>query len=256
MRVSYPASEGAIENAVTRRRRKVTIHLNEDTRHHAEALWSAIFRFLRHKHVAGATVLRPFAGFGAHEMIHSPDQEITAEHMPMRIEFIDSAEKVDEILPALYEMVEDGVIEVQDTNVIKAVAKGSKPEPHPPHSEIKGPAKLIRIYLGESDRLKGEPLFEAIVKRLMMMEVAGATVYRGILGYGAKRHTHKENRFRLSRDSPIMISVVDVASRLDEIIGAIAPMMQDGLIVISDVDVHRFVHSLPGQGTNAPTTAS
>lgn len=115
---------------------------------------------------------------------------------------------------------------------------------------------MIRIYLGEGDRLNGEPLFEAIVRRLLMMEVAGATVYRGILGYGAKRHTHKGYRFRLSKDAPIMISVVDVASRVDEIVDAIAPMMQDGLIAISDVDVHRFVRSLPGQElTNASTTA-
>jgi PII-like signaling protein len=227
--------------------KKVTIYVNEDIRHHMDSLWSAILRFLRHKHVAGATVLRPVAGFGAHEVIHIPDNEIRAEHMPMRIEFIDSAEKVDEILPTLYEMVEDGVIEVQDTNVVKAVTKGRKPAPHAPHSEIKGPAKLIRIYLGEGDKLKEEPVFEAIIKRLMMMEVAGATVYRGILGYGAKRHTHKEGRFHLSHDLPVMISVVEQASRIDEILAAVEPMMQDGLIVISDVEVHRFVHALPEQ---------
>jgi len=104
---------------------------------------------------------------------------------------------------------------------------------------------LIRIYLGEADKVKDEPLFEAIVKRLMMMEVAGATVYRGILGYGAKRHTHKEGRFHLSNDRPVMISVVDEPGRVDEILDAIAPMMQDGLIVLSDVEVRRFVHALP-----------
>jgi len=236
--------------------KKVTIYVNEDTRHHMDALWSAVLRFLRHKHVAGATVLRPVAGFGAHEVIHSLGEEVRAEHMPMRIEFIESAEKVDELLPTLYEMVEDGVIEVQDTHVVKAVTKGRNPAPHSPRAEVKGPAKMIRIFLGEADRLNGEPLFEAIVKRLMMMEVAGATVYRGILGYGAKRHTHKEARFRISKDAPIMISVVDAATRLDEILDAIAPMMQDGLIVISDVDVHRFVHSLPAQESthaSAPT---
>jgi PII-like signaling protein len=231
--------------------KKVTIYVNEDTRYHMDALWDAILRFLRHKHVAGATVLRPIAGFGAHELIHAPDQEIRA-HMPMRIEFIDTAEKVDELLPSLYDMVVDGLIEVQDTNVVKAVKKDAKPRPHGPHAEIRGAAKLIRIYLGEADKVKDEPLFEAILKRLMMMEVAGATVYRGILGYGAKRHTHKEGRFRLSRDRPIMISVVDQPDRVDEILGAIAPMMQDGLIVLSDVEVHRFVHALPEQKvTNA-----
>jgi PII-like signaling protein len=237
--------------------KKVTIYVNEDTRHHMDSLWSAIVRFLRHKHIAGATVLRPVAGFGSHEIIHSPDQEVRAEQMPMRIEFIDTAERVDEVLPTLYEMVVDGLIEVQDTNVLKAAAKGRKPAPHAPHAEISGPAKLIRVYLGEGDKAGGEPLFEAIVKRLMMMEVAGATVYRGILGYGAKRHAHREGRFHLSKDRPVVISVVDQAGRVDEIIDAIAPMMQDGLIVLSDVEVRRFIHALPEQqASNASPTPS
>ena len=236
--------------------KKVTIYINEDTRHHMDALWSAVLHFLRSKHVAGATVLRPVAGFGAHQALHSMDQEERMEHMPMRIEFIDSVERVDELLPTLYDMVEDGIIEVQDTNVVKAVVKGRKPSEHTPHREISGPAKLIRIYLGESDKVKGEPLFDAIVKRLMMMEVAGATVYRGMFGYGAKRHKHREGFF-ISRDCPIMISVVEQAGRVDEIIDAVAPMMQDGLIVISDVEIHRFVHALPGNtGTNALSTTS
>ncbi len=135
--------------------KKVTIYVNEDTRYHMDALWDAILRFLRHKHVAGATVLRPVAGFGAHELIHSPDQEIRSEHMPMRIEFIDSAEKVDELLPSLYDMVVDGLIEVQDTNVIKAAQKGRNPAPRSPHAEINGAAKLIRIYLGEGGQGEG-----------------------------------------------------------------------------------------------------
>jgi PII-like signaling protein len=231
--------------------KKVTIYVNEDTRHHMDALWSAVLHFLRSRHVAGATVLRPIAGFGSHQVLHSLDREERMEHMPIRIEFIDSAERVDELLPVLYDMVEDGVIDVQDTNVIKAAVKGKKPSPHAPHSEIKGPAKLIRIYLGESDRIKGDPLFDVIVKKLMMMEVAGATVYRGIFGYGAKRHKHQEGLLR-SHDRPVVISVVEQPGRVDEIIGAIAPMMQDGLIVISDVEVHRFVHTLPGDtGPNA-----
>lgn len=221
-----------------------------------DALWDAILRFLRHKHIAGATVIRPAAGFGAHEIIHSEDQEVRVD-FPVRIEFIDTAEKVDEVLPSLYEMVVDGLIEVQDTHVIKAVQKGKKPAAHAPHAEISGPAKMIRIYLGEADKANDEPLFEAILKRLMMMEVAGATVYRGILGYGAKRHTHKESRFRISNDRPIMISVVEQPGRVDDIIDAVAPMMQDGLIVLSDVEVRRFVHALPEEkATNVRSTAS
>jgi len=236
--------------------KKVTIYVNEDTRHRGDALWSAILRFLRNKHVAGATALRPIAGFGAHEVLHSPAQEATAEHMPIRIEFIDTAERVEEVLPDLYEMVDDGVIDIQDTRVIKAAMKG-KPAPHATHAEVRGPAKMLRIYLGEADKLDGEPLFEAIVKRLQMLEVAGATVYRGIIGYGAKRHTRTEGRFRISSDAPIMISVVDQPARIEEIIDAVSPIMQDGLIVISDVEARRFVRALPDlKENNASSTTS
>ncbi len=227
--------------------KKVTIYVNEDTRRHTEPLWSAIFQFLRHKRVAGATVSRSLAGFGAHQTIHSPDMEAAMEHMPMRIEFVETAERVDEVLPALYDMVADGLIEVQDTTVIKSVMKGRQPEPIQPHREIKGAAKMIRIYLGESDKFHGEPLYEAIVKRLNMMDIAGATVYRGILGYGVKKHTHKAGFLHLSHDLPIMISVVEKAERVEELVEAIQPMMQDGLIAISEVEVRRFVHRMPGE---------
>jgi PII-like signaling protein len=99
----------------------------------------------------------------------------------------------------------------------------------------------MRIYMGESDKWLGEPLYEAILKRLRLMDVAGATVYRGILGYGAKGHTHKSRWF--SHDLPIMISVVDSEEKLAKAINEIESMMQDGIIVLSNVDVIRLVHS-------------
>jgi PII-like signaling protein len=170
-----------------------------------------------------------------------------AEHLPIRVEFIEAAEKVDELLPALYDMVTDGLIEVQDTTVVKAAMKERRASaPQPPHERRAGKAKLMRIFLGEADEFGGEPLYEAIVKRLRMMEVAGATVYRGILGYGAKGHTHKRNFLHISRDLPIMIAVVETEEKLSRAAAAVEEMLQDGLLVISDVDVVRLVrpHSL------------
>lgn len=64
-------------------------------------------------------------------------------------------------------------------------------EPKQPHTRKAGSAKLMRIFMGKAARWHGEPLHDAIVKQLRMLYVAGATVYRGILGYGAKGHTHK-----------------------------------------------------------------
>jgi PII-like signaling protein len=117
------------------------------------------------------------------------------------------------------------------------------------------PAKLVRIYLGESDKCQEEPLYEAIVKKLRMMEFSGATVYRGILGYGAKKHTHKAGRFHLSHDLPIMISVVDTAEKVSELLPVVASMMQDGLIVTSDVELHQIVHDLPEMIHNEVSTS-
>jgi PII-like signaling protein len=223
--------------------KRVTIYVNEDTQYHLGPLYEAILTFLLHKGVAGATASRAMAGFGAHRLMHTAKIEVLADHFPIRIEFIESAQKVDEVLPTLYDMVADGVIDVQDTTVVKAVMKDGKAEPKQPHEERRGRAKLMRIYMGESDQWNGEPLYQAMVKRLRMMDIAGATVYRGILGYGAKGHTHKQGLLHWSHDLPIMISVVDSEEKLNQALEEIENMMQDGLIVFSDVDIIRLVHS-------------
>jgi len=226
--------------------KKVTIFLNEDTQHHLTALHDSIMTFLLHKRVAGATATRGYTGFGSHQVLHTPDVEALAQHLPIRIEFVDSTEKVDEILPTLYEMVSDGLIEVQDTTVVKAARKGTKPETKAPHERKQGPAKLLRVFMGEADKLNDEPLYDAIVKKLVMMDIAGATVYRGILGYGAKGHEHKATFFHPMRDLPIMISVIDTAEKIAAAADVIEGMLEDGLIVISDAQMIRLV-----RGSNA-----
>jgi PII-like signaling protein len=223
--------------------KKVTIYVNEDSRHHMGALYEAILTFLLHRGIAGATATRAVAGFGAHHVMHTPKVEALSEHLPIRIEFVETAEKVEELLPTLYDMVTDGLIEVHDTTVVKIAGKEKGPEPKQPHTRKQGPARLMRVFIGEADKWHGEPLYDAIVKRLRMMEIDGATVYRGILGYGAKGHTHKQNFWHISRDLPIMIALVDTAAKLAEAAGVLEEMIEDGLIVISDVEIVRLVHS-------------
>ena len=226
--------------------KKVTIYVNEDTQRHLGSLYESILQFLMHKGVAGATATRALAGFGSHNVLHTPNVEALAEHLPIRIEFIESAEKVEELLATLYDMVSDGVIEVQDTQVVKVATKDKRTsEPKPPHARKAGAAKLMRIFVGEADRWHGEPLYDAIVKQLRMMDIAGATVYRGILGYGAKGHTHKRSFFHVARDLPIMISVVESEEKLAPAAAVVEGMLNDGLIVVSDVEMVRLVSSGP-----------
>lgn len=229
--------------------KKVTIYVNEDTQHHLQSLYESILTFLMHKGISGATATRAMAGFGSHKVLHTPKVEVLAEHLPIRVEFIDSVEKVEEVLPTLYDMVSDGVIEIQDTYVIKAATKEKrKPEPKPPHMRKTGKAKLMRIFLGEADRWHGEPLYDAIVKKLRMMDISGATVYRGILGYGAKGHTHKQHFLHARHELPVMIAVVESEEKLTQAAEAVEEMLEDGLIVVSDVDIVRLVHSGSTEG--------
>lgn len=223
--------------------KKVTIWVNHDSRHGAQKLWFAIFEFLRHKQVAGASVTRTEMSFGDRQVVHRANL-VEISEFAYRIEFIETKTRVEEVLPVLYEMVTDGLIEVQDTTVVKDVNQ-SKPSIQPgmrPQLR-KGKAKLMRIFLGERDQWHGEPLYDAIVKRFRMMDIAGATVYRGILGYGAKGEPHRAHFLHVSEDMPIMISVIDSASKIEEAVAVAENMLEDGLIAVSDVDVIRMVHA-------------
>src|SRR5207249_12132443 len=116
--------------------KKVTIYVNEDTQYHLQPLYEAILTYLMHKGVAGATATRAMAGFGAHQVMHTTKIEVLTEHLPIRIEFIESAQKVDELMPILYDMVTDGLIEVQDTQVVKVANKERPSPPKGPHTEL------------------------------------------------------------------------------------------------------------------------
>ena len=108
---------------------------------------------------------------------------------------------------------------------------------------VRGPAKMLRIYIGRDDRWEGKPLYEQIVARLKTADLAGATVYQGAMGYGAHQRLHPSGRFGLSRDLPIMITVVDSDSRIREVLPMLDEMVTDGLVVVSDVEVIKYQHA-------------
>ncbi len=98
---------------------KVTIHLNDDTTAEHDFLYNEILSVLLGQGVAGATVIRPEAGFGAHRRLHLHGAGIDGGgHMPLRIEFVEARQVVDALLPRLSALVIDGMIEVQDTTVV------------------------------------------------------------------------------------------------------------------------------------------
>ncbi len=103
--------------------------------------------------------------------------------------------------------------------------------------KIEGTGLLARIYIGESDTWHGRPLYEAIVHLLRDRGLAGATVIRGMEGFGAKQHLHTTRILSLSSDLPVLIEVVDQEDRLRAVLPDLEAMVSDGLITLEHVEV-------------------
>jgi uncharacterized protein len=98
--------------------KKVIIYVNEDSTYHHHLLYQAVMKLLLDRGVPGATAIRCLEGFGSHHRLHTPKIEALAAHLPIRIEFIDTPEHVDALLPELSSMVADGLISVQDVSIV------------------------------------------------------------------------------------------------------------------------------------------
>ena len=99
------------------------------------------------------------------------------------------------------------------------------------------PAKLLRVHISEGDRFEGQSLYEAIVAKCRELKIAGATVFRGLEGYGETAEMHRAHL--VGHDQPIVISIVDTAEKLGALIPIVEAMMDTGVIAISDVQALR-----------------
>jgi hypothetical protein len=103
--------------------------------------------------------------------------------------------------------------------------------------KLEGIGLLVRIYLGESDQWHGRPLYQAILERLRERGLAGATVLRGIEGFGAKQHLHSTRILSLSQDLPILIEVVDLEEKVRAVLPELDEMLNEGLMTLEKVEV-------------------
>lgn len=108
--------------------------------------------------------------------------------------------------------------------------------------KIQGPGKWLRIYIGETDRWHGKPLFQAIVEMLRREGIAGATVLRGIEGFGAHSRIHTARILRLSEDLPLVIDVIDSADRIERVLPLLDDMVAEGLMTVMDVEIVKYRH--------------
>ncbi|RWC23590.1 MAG: DUF190 domain-containing protein [Mesorhizobium sp.] len=101
-------------------------------------------------------------------------------------------------------------------------------------------AQLLRIFIGENDRADGRPLYEAIVLKAREMQIAGATVLRGAMGFGHSSRLHTTKILRLSEDLPLVIEIVDDEEKIAAFLPVLEPIMTSGLITLEKVQVLQY----------------
>jgi uncharacterized protein len=222
---------------------KVSIYLSEGATHHGVPAYSSILDFLFYRGISGATVFKGVAGFGADHHMHAANLVEISDRLPIKIEFIETREKVESILGKLEDLAGSGLIEMQEVTVAKP-AQVSKPAQaaQPAHLKIEGKAQMMRIYVSEEDRWKDKPLHEALVAAMRANDIAGVTVYRGILGYGAHRRMHKEKALHGSHHGSVMLSAIDTAEKLRAFLPLVEQMVGEGLVAFSDVDIIKYAY--------------
>ena len=225
--------------------KKVTVYVIEGQTYHGTACYAAILDYLFFRGISDATVMRGVAGFGTDHKMHTSRLVDLSDQMPIKIEFIETPDRVQEVLPKLAEIACQGLIEVHDTTVIRPVPPGEKRASDVPPVKLQSKAKMMRILIGEHDKWNDKPLHQALVQALRANDIAGVTVYRGILGYGANRRIHKDSTLNLSHDAPILLTVVDSEDKLRAFFPVLDQMVKQGLVVLSDVDVIKYSHAQP-----------
>ncbi len=231
------------------------IYLQSADRVPHEPTHARIVREARRFGLAGASVVRGILGVGASGEVR-PGSWSVARHEPVIVEIVDRPDRiaafVREVLPGL--MV-GGMATLERAAVLMYRAKKA-PEPkelklasaleplstipslHPEETmTVHESGVLLRVFIGESDRLGDQPLYEAIVAKVRELGLAGATVLRGSEGFGANSVVHKAGLLEMSTDLPIIIEIVDSEANIQRLLPHLEGMVGEGMVTMEHVKV-------------------
>jgi hypothetical protein len=237
------------------------IHLANLAHHGTEPLYQWIVETARHEDLQGALVLKGIMGL-------QPDGTVLREHtwslsqeVPVVVEIVDGPQHVEKLLARIEPALRQGTITLERAHVAlyRDGEPGSKPRDVAPRCDVvatqgasaalevktmKIPEEgvLLRVFIGESDREKGEdrPLYEAIVLRAREAHLAGATVLRGPMGFGKHSRMHAAKILDLSTDLPIVVEIVDAEEKIRAFLPVVDELVTEGLVTLEAVRVLKY----------------
>jgi PII-like signaling protein len=223
--------------------KKLTIYVDEADQFHGKPVYETLLDIFHKKKIIGVSVFRGVAGYGTDGVFHTLKMLELSSDLPVKLEVVDSEDMINKVLPDIYHVVEKGMVEIVDTTVVKCCPKAEDNiDKKGEHMRLEGKAKLLRIVISEDDKWEGEPLYEAIIKRFIMNDIAGATVYKAIAGYGPHRRYHKKKTLTAHGELPILITVMDTDDNINKVLPILDDMVNEGIVVLSDVNVIKYTH--------------
>jgi uncharacterized protein len=240
------------------------VYLRNTDKHGWASASDSLVQRARQKQLAGATTLRGIYGLDCTGQLLESGRWSLVEHVPVIIEMIDGAHAILPFLDDVREILAEGLATLERAHVLvyrhnrnaaeRAAMHLAVPAAVPDLSTIPSPegfpvmkmseeGQLVRIFIGESDTWQGQPLYRAIVHKAKELDLAGATVLRGPMGFGANSRVHTTGLLELSTDLPLIIEIVDSAENLQKLLPFLDEAVGEGLITIEAVRVFRYRHN-------------
>jgi PII-like signaling protein len=230
--------------------------------------WSAASDVLvqraKKNHLAGATVLRGIYGLDVAGQLLQRGRWSLVDHVPVIVEIVDDRTRIGLFLNDVNIVVSEGLATLERAHVLvyrqnraaaeKVAMQLDVPDPVVPLSTLPSPGdfpamktseegQLLRVFCGESDVWEGQPLYRAIVLKAKELGLAGATVLRGPMGFGANSRVHTAKLLDLSTDLPIVVELVDGADKIKTLLPFLDDAVHEGLITIEAVRILRYRHN-------------
>ena len=235
------------------------VYLRSSDVYHFSPVYERLIQAASRKRLAGATVLRGIMGFSFRGILMPSDYRL-ASASPVIVELVDEAEKIanfaQDVLP---QQMKTGLATVERAAVLMYRKRGGShasglPQPVEPLStlpDLKGDALmridhdgvLLRIFIGESDEWESKPLFEAIIQKARAAGLAGGTVLKGSMGFGANSVLHTNKVLVLSTDLPIVIEIVDSREKIAGFLPTLDSLVQEGMITMEGVHIYKYTHN-------------
>lgn len=238
------------------------VHLRNTDRHgwFSRPAAETLVRRAKSRGLAGATIWRGFLGLDVKGQLLQSSIWSLVDHVPVIVEIVDSAQAIGSFLTDVAEIVLEGFATLERAHVLLYRHRAGRESMHlqvpvtiTPLSTLPSPeefpimrsgedGQLLRVFIGESDVWQGEPLYRAIVLKAREMGLAGATVLRGPMGFGAHSRMHTAKLLELSTDLPIIIEIVESPAKIQALLPFLDEVVSEGLITIEDV---RILHYRP-----------